>query len=272
MLAILNLASSNGDFGAEAADVALEVLLVVDVHDQLAHAPLLRSIRLVERADEQTIAEHESLIERSELLHLQGEASVALRDEIFQRLDCLWPRGGDELLPLLASILDLGLVVLVCHLDLLLQLLLPLLSRLHAPQPKVPPSIARLRMIVLLSQGIILLLRLLQLLLRVRRLALGTQANLLPVLAALLHLKGQLVEVLVHLVQVQRKLQPVLGHALVQVGDGLELPGVRALPRLGFADVLVGGAAEAAQLFGVFVFGGGALAEEAGEVLESPTS
>ena len=121
------------------------------MHDELPHTSLLWGIWLVQRAHEQAIAQHEPFIEGRKFLHLQRQASVTLGDEIFKCLDCLWSRGREQFLPLLASILHFRLVILVCHFDLFLQLFLALLSRLHASEAEVSSAVTRFRVIVLLS-------------------------------------------------------------------------------------------------------------------------
>jgi hypothetical protein len=62
---VFNICSARWYLATEASDVAMEVLLIVDLSNHIAHASMLRAIWLIQRAHQKTIAKEKPFTEDS---------------------------------------------------------------------------------------------------------------------------------------------------------------------------------------------------------------
>jgi hypothetical protein len=177
---------------------------------------------------------------RTEFLHLHGQRSVRLLDEVQQSRDSLRTCHGDQLLARGLRSLHLAGIVLVGGLRLALEVLLVLRGRLGPLEAELPAraGVARLDAVEVVGELVVLGLCLLRQLLGVLHLGLGGQALLLPRLAVAVHLVGELQQVLVHGVQREAELRAIVRDALVGVEDELELRRVALMARLGLAQAV----------------------------------
>lgn len=205
----------------------------------------------------------------TKLLQLQGQARVAFNHQLLQGLDGLGSGGAEQLLPLGAGGLDFLLVVGIGGVQLPQDVFLDLGGALWALQAQPPAAfgVAGPGAVVVLGQTVVLGLCLVHGRLGIGRPLFGVQALVFPVLATALDVARQLGEVLVHLVERQGVLHAVVGHALVQAHNLVELADMGALAQVGLVDRVHVGLGQAAQTVGMVFFDRGALLEKGGKVL-----